>query len=295
MKFLFVLIFAFSTIIFPQELNCTISLNMDNLSSAQKDLLSDFQQAISDYMNKTNFTDDDWQGGKINCAMSIFILSASNDINFTAQAVVTSQRPIYQSDKNSLMLSINDSKWSFKYQKGQGIYSNQSSFDPLSSFLDYYANIIIGFDMDSWVELGGTPYFNKAINIVNLGAGSSFSSGWTRVTGGYNRAGLVENLLNDKYRPFREAFYQYYYGIDYYQKNKKIGQEKIVHMIKTVDDMRDKIDFSSVLLRTFFDAKSGEIAEYLKDYPDKSIFQTLKQVDPSHASKYDAAMTGSLN
>lgn len=292
MKLLFAFLFAFTAVIFPQELNCSVSVNTDNLTSSQKDLLSGFQDAISNYLNSTRFTSDDWQGGKINCALSIFFTSATNDVNFNAQVVVTSQRPIYESDKSSLMLSINDPNWAFTYQKGQALYSNQLSFDPLTSFLDYYAYMIIGFDLDSWQEFGGTPLFTKALNIVNLASNSSYSKGWTITGSGYNREGLAENLLNDKYRSFREAFYEYYYGIDYYEKNKKIGQEKIVNTINTLYNLKDKLDYNSVLLRTFFDAKSGEIVEHLKGYPDKSIYQELKRLDPPHISKYDAALKG---
>ncbi len=42
----------------------------------------------------------------------------------------------------------------------------------------------------------------------------------------------------------------------------------------------------SSLLNVFFDAKAGEIISYLKDYPDKTIFETLKKIDPSHITKY---------
>lgn len=290
MKRLILLILVLSSVTFSQELNCTVTVNMDNIPNSSRDLLSGFKQAVSDYMNKTRFTNQDWQGSKISCGLSIFFLSASNDINYTAQVVVTSQRPVYNSDKNSLVLSINDNTWSFTYQNGQAFQPNQSTFDPVTSFLDYYANIIIGFDVDSWEEYGGTPYFSKAVNLTNLASTSSFSKGWVRSSGSYSRAALVEDLLNDKYRPFREAFYQYYYGIDYCVVNKGKGVGYIVKAINLIYSMKDQIDFSNVLLKTFFDAKSGEIAEYLKDYPDKNIFTILKKIDPSHTAKYDALM-----
>ena len=43
---------------------------------------------------------------------------------------------------------------------------------------------------------------------------------------------------------------------------------------------------NSVLLRTFFDAKNGEIIDHLREYPDRSIFAKLAKVDPPHAAKY---------
>jgi len=42
-----------------------------------------------------------------------------------------------------------------------------------------------------------------------------------------------------------------------------------------------------VLIQTFFKAKYGEITDHLKDYPDKTVFTKLKQIDPSHAGRYD--------
>jgi hypothetical protein len=53
--------------------------------------------------------------------------------------------------------------------------------------------------------------------------------------------------------------------------------------------LRSKIDINSVLIKVFFDAKSGEIIENLKTYPDKSVFKKLRKIDPSHGLKYDEA------
>jgi hypothetical protein len=289
MKKLLLLIFIFSIVNFAQELNCTVTVNTDNIAVSDKDKLTGFQQMVSDYLNKTSFTDD-WSGGKITCSLTVMIITVSNDINFTSQAVITSQRPIYKTSDNSLMLAINDNNWSFSYTKGQVLYANQNTYDPIRSFLDFYANIIIGFDMDSWARLGGTPYFTKAFNVANLAASSS-SSGWaTSSSNSYSRKGLVGDLLNDKYRSFRDALYDYYYGIDVYSINKSIGQQKIVKLVNTLNQLRDKIDLNGPLMRVFFDAKSGELSQKLRTYPDKEIVTELKKIDPAHISKYDAIL-----
>lgn len=288
MKYLALIIIIISSVSFSQELKCNVTINLDNLAISDRPLLAGFDRAVTDYMNKTRFTNQDWKYDKIDCSMNILILTASSDGNFSAQVIVTSQRPVYHSDKNLQVLRVNDPSWAFTYQKGQALYSNQSSFDPLTGFLDYYALVIIGLNEDSWVEFGGTPYFNRAINIDNLASTSSFAKGWTKGSGIYDRETLIENILNDKYRPFREAFYQYYYGIDYYENmDKTKGMEKIAATMRTIASLRDKIDFGSDLIRAFFDANSGTILNYLKTYPDKNIFRLLKQIDPSHTGAYD--------
>lgn len=291
MKKVLILLLVIPFFAIAQELNCKVTVNTDNIASSDKSKLDGFQQAVSDYMNKTSFADS-WSGYKITCSMDILITTVSGDNGFTAQAVITSQRPIYKSTDNSLVLKINDNNWSFTYTKGQSFVPNQTTFNSLTSFLDFYANIIIGFDMDTWERMGGTKYFNKAYNIVTL-ASSSGSSGWSASGGSsYSRGGLVSDLLDQKFKPFREAIYDYYFGIDIYPQNKVIGQQKIVTLINTLNQMRDNIDLNSPLLNVFFDAKSGEIADRLATYPNKDIFNILKRIDPAHIARYNEAASG---
>lgn len=291
MKYILFFILTLTTINFGQELNCKITVNMEKIQTANKDLLTNFQKTIEDYMNKTRFTNERWEGGKIECSFNILFQSA-NDNMYTAQVVVSSQRPIYKSLKNSLMLNVNDGSWTFLFEKNQQLQSNQSVYDPVTSFLDYYAYVIIGLDADSYDKLGGSPFFSKALDLVNLGATSgTYSAGWQNSSAVYSRRGLVEDLMNEKFRAFREAIFDYHYnGIDIFQFKKDIALQNIVKLVNTLDAMRTKVDLRSVFFRVFFDAKNGEIAEYLKALPNRDIFKTLKKIDPSHTSKYDEAM-----
>ena len=287
-----ILIFLFLTpITFSQELNCNVIVNYEGLPINNRELLRDFASVVQDYMNITRFTNTNWEGDKIDCTLNIFFVSASSDVSYSAQMVVVSQRPIYQSTKNSPMLTINDGIWSFNYQVGQSMYADFDAFDPLTSFLDYYALLIIGFDWDTWEEFGGSPYFSKAFDIVNLAATSRFTNGWLSSSSSYNRQGMVSNLLDEKYAAFRSSIFDYHYGIDIYSQNKQIGQGKVIGLVNVLYTMyeRDGI-IKSVFVKSFFDAKYNEIIEHLRGYSDESIFIKLKKVDPSHAGKYDAAM-----
>jgi hypothetical protein len=243
-------------------------------------------------MNKTKFTNERWAGGKIDCSFEI-LFQTGDGTSYTAQVVVSSQRPVYNSTQNSLMININDGAWAFTYQKDQPLNANQSVYDPITSFLDYYANVIIGFDADSFDKLGGSKYFLKALDLVNLGATSQFSNGWQNSSASFSRRSLVEDLVNEKYRPFREAFYEYYYnGLDVYNWNKDIALKNIAKVVFAIDDMRAKFDLNGVLMKVFFDSKNGELATYLKEYPNRDIFKTLKKIDPAHGKKYDDAIIG---
>jgi hypothetical protein len=287
MKYFIILLLIFSSFSVAQELNCKVTVNYEGLPQLNREILTDFASVIENYMNTTQFTSEAWDGQRIDCSLNIFFTSASGDNDYNAQVVVVSTRPIFKSIRQSPMLTINDPSWSFRYIKNQALYSNQSTFDPITGFLDFYANIIIGFDWDTWADLGGTQYFKKAFDIVNLGANSSKKTGWERSNANYSRWGLCDDLLNDKYRSFREAYFVYHYGVDEYQINKTDAQEKIINMINVLFNMKKKSDINSVLIRTFFDAKYGELIELLRGYPNQTAFEKLVQIDPSHAAKYD--------
>ncbi|MDF1611555.1 MAG: DUF4835 family protein [Stygiobacter sp.] len=289
--FLIGLIFIASNII-AQELDATVTINTEQLPTASRDRLDNFKNQIQDYLNNNKFTSQPWQGERIKCNFTVFFISAADEVTYNAQLVVSSQRPIENSELNSLMLSIMDNSWSFKYEKGQAMYFNQTDFDPLTSLLDYYAYLIIGFDADSFDKLGGTDYFQKAFDIAVRGGSSKFAKGWLLDSSPFNRRALVENLLNAKYQQFRIDYFDYHYnGIDLINsKDKNVGLNNMIKLIKNLEKAKNQIDWRSVLLKVFFDAKAGEISEYLKGYADKSIFETLKKIDAPHTSKYDEAL-----
>jgi hypothetical protein len=285
---LFMLVFL-NSFNFAQELNCRVTVNYESLPVINRDLLANFQQIVEDYMNSTRFTDS-WVGNKIDCSFDIFITSASSEVNYNAQIVVTSRREIYKSSDKSLMMAINDGQWAFVYEKDQPLHSNMAIFEPLTGILNYYAYMIIGFEMDSWEKLGGSNFYRRAFDIVNLGASSRHSTGWEKNSSSYSRRGFVEDVMNEKYRPFRESFYDYHYGLDVYSQNKTIGQKRMAGLIETLENMSKTMSVNSVLLKVFFDAKHGEIIDKLADYPDRQIFANLKRLDPGHSLKYDEVL-----
>ncbi len=293
MKRFILLILLLPVLSFAQELNATVKVNYEQLPNQVKDRLLGFERAVSDYLNNNKFSEQVWEYEKIKCTFNIFFTSGSEDFRYKAQVVVTSQRAIYQSTRRSLMMSVMDNSWDFVYEKNQAMYFNPMDFDALTSFLDFYAYIIIGFDSDSYGPDpdGGAEYFNRALDIALRGASSRYSEGWIAESTSYNRRGLVEDLLNASYSQFRHDFMHYHFdGLDIIEKDRIRGQKAMVKMIKNLADRKDKLNPRSVLLKTFFDAKAGEIVDNLKDYPDKSIFEKLKRINPANISKYDQAL-----
>jgi hypothetical protein len=295
-KILFLLVVSFfiNFSLKAQELDAEVVINYEQLPTGGKERLDNFKYQVQDYLNNNKFTGQAWDGDKIKCNFNIFFTGWGSETSYTAQLVVSSQRPIEGSSRSSLMLSLLDNKWSFTYEKNQAMYFNQTDFDPLVSFLDYYAYIIIGFDMDSYYKLGGSDYFSKALEIAVRGGSSKFSDGWQSESTSYNRRGLVDNLLNAKYQQLRMDVFDYHYnGIDLINdpQNQQTAYNNIVKLVNNLFKAKDQLDARSVYLKVFFDAKAGEMAEYLKNYPGKeNVVSMLKKIDPAHTTKYEEAL-----
>lgn len=290
-KVVILLLIVFSGFNIAQELNATVTVNYDQLSTTAKEKLETFGRDVQDYLNNNKFAGDNgWEGEPIDCNFSIFFTSGG-DNSYGAQVVVTSQRPVYNSEKNSLMLLVQDGNWSFNYEQNQSFYFNPHEFDPLLSFFDYYAFTILGLDMDSYVPQGGTEFFTRASDIAILGSNSAYSSGWALETSSYNKRGLVEDLLRANFQKFRVDYYDYHYnGLDIMNEDREEAVFSIVKLVQNLDGIYDKISRMNILMRVFFDTKHKEIFNYLKDYPDKSILKILKRIDPSHISVYDQGL-----
>jgi len=65
----------------------------------------------------------------------------------------------------------------FPYEKGRQIIYT-SIFDPLASFLDYYAFMFIATELDTWEYMAGTTFYTRAIELADLGKDSDWSIGW---------------------------------------------------------------------------------------------------------------------
>jgi hypothetical protein len=275
-----------------QELDAVVEVNVDRLPNKHKDILSKFGDDVERYLNESRFTGEPWNYERINCSFAIIFQSGGDDLQYSAQVVVRSSRKIYQSDKYSPMLAVNDGGWSFQFERNQTFYFSPNQFSPLESFLDYYAYLIIALELDSWDPLAGGSFYQAANQIATQGNSSSYSTGWESVTGKYNRLDMAANALSETYRPFREAIADYHYGLDMiiYKGDRAGGQKYMASLVETLYDIRSRIDMRSVFVKSFFDAKYVEIADYLSDYPDESIFEKLKKIDPQHIGAYNEVL-----
>lgn len=268
-----------------QQVHCSLTVNMEAVATTNRDLLVNFESDVRDYLNGYSWGQDNLDE-KIQYTMTIFFKGATGD-KYVAQAFIGSQRSILNSEKASAVVRLLDETWEFTYVKTNPINHTPYTFNDLASFLDFYAYLIIGHDYDTYEEFSGTPFFQKAADIANLGR-SSGSKGWQAVTSGYSRSQYVEEMLNPKYAPLRSASYRYHFrGLDSLSSSPTTAYANILEALDAIGKLRKNSDPRNLVIKSFFDTKYLEIADVFTSYPDPNIYKTFSYIDPSHQTTYE--------
>lgn len=279
-----------------QELRCNVVVNtnqiQDNVQIADKQIFTDLQQVISEFMNTRRWTEDRFgTEERINCNLIINITKVPSIGVFEANAQIQSSRPIYGTSYESILLNYIDRNWKFQYTPAQPLDFNENIFTSnLAALLGFYANVIIGLDYDSFGRMGGSTYIRKALNIaMNAGQDPSGGPGWRASEDNRNRYWLVENLNNQQMEPVREGLYIYHrQGMDNYLNNPDQARAQILGVLNTFKQV-NQLKPSAILTNTFFDSKSNELINIFSEAaPQEKVqaYNLLIELDPTQTERY---------
>jgi hypothetical protein len=269
-----------------QQVDCTIQVNYESIPTTNKDLLHDFAAEVSNYVNNYTWVSGD-EDVKVKCMITIFVKSVIGDDRYSAQAFIGSRRQLYGTEKSTAVVRLFDEAWEFTYVRNRAINHNPYTFNDLTSFLDFYIYVILGYDYDTYGKLSGTPWFQKAADVASLGR-SSGQRTWQQTNSGYNRIQLIDELLNQKFQPVRAASYIYHFtGLDSLSTDPIKGMNNILHALDIIGRARKQVDPRNLVIKSFFETKYLELADLFLTYPDASVYTTLRSVDPAHRNTYD--------
>ena len=275
-----------------QALDCDIIVNFEQISSANTNYLENLEPAISDYLNQHKWTDDKFlDHEKIQCSIQFDLTSIDDNANLSGSMVVSIRRPIYGTTKQTTVVQLRDNSWTMNFPINKTLVHDRQQFDTVTSLLDYYAYIILGFDYDTFSELGGSPYFEKAQDVVDI-AQSGNSSGWQRNSGTNrnNRFFLANFMLGSAYTDLRKAYYQYHrHGLDKFLRDQEQSRKVILDQLELLQEVQRQTT-DQFMFRNFFDAKHREIIDIFREAPSSTRIKAhtlLTDVDQSHISTYD--------
>lgn len=281
----------FSVQAYAQEFNCEVSVNDRQINDTSLDYISELAPDIENYLNNYRWTNDRFNDyEKIQCTLQIVLTGSESNSNFTSEVVISTRRPIYDTIQQSVNIIITDNNWRFNYSRNRNMLHDDLQFDDLTSFLDFYAYIMLAFDYDSFKRLGGTEYINRAQNVFDLGQNSGVQ-GWGRSIGAQrNRFGLISDLSNPAYEGVRVATYLYYRtGIDLFTTNPEEAREGILDAIELLQETKRSTS-NNYLFDIFFSSKYREITAVFMEADIETrleAYNMLRDVDSAHSSEYE--------
>ena len=279
-----------------QEIKATVNINVEQLSLDQRQNVSSMESDLTRYINSQSFSDTKWEGEPIPIDINIVLKGGSRN-RYSARILIGSRRLLDGPGKEpgqSVVLKIIDDRWQFYYGMGANLTFNPLRFDEFTSLIDFYMFLIMGYDLDTYKEIDGSPMFEKAKQILSLGS-SAGADGYQTYSqpGELTRYNLVTDLTDMRYYDLRRLFLTYYVGLDQMEFDKDKATVLIENVINDMAKFKkEKMVGASALLQIFFDTKAQEISSIFKNYPNKAVFESLKYLDPGNSMLYDDASNG---
>lgn len=289
-KILIVFLFLMVSFLNAQELKCNVQINSDQVQGTNKSVFNTLQKSINEFMNNRHWSDMTFSTAeKIECNLSVIVKKVDGD-EFTCELQIQSRRPVYNSSYYTTLFNFKDNTFNFSYKEFDQLEINENSITSnLTAVLAYYAYLIIGFDMDSYSRLGGSPFFQAAENIVN-NAQAADLAGWKAFESTKNRYALINNLTDDAFKKFRNYFYEYHrMGLDEMSENTDNGRAKILSGLSVLRDA-NRARPSAILVSIFMESKSDELVNIFSkgtDQEKKEAVEILSDVSPTQTEKFE--------
>lgn len=288
-----------SAIGFGQELNCQVNIIPApalSLGPVEKEIFTELQNSIYDFMNTTKWTNDIFEiEERINCNIQITVTDLPSNTTFKGKIQVQSTRPVYNTSYNTTVFNHIDSDFAINFLLNSAILpmSNYQYRDNLSALLSFYAYMILGYDYDSFSLKGGDQYFNAAQQIAN-NAKNSGDEGWSAsASKKRNRFWMVDNVLQPVFSPLRDTYYEYHRsGLDIFYTDMAKGRQVILTALQNLDKIQ-RARPGSLNLQMFLTGKSNELVNIFSQSETKEkneAVSILKKLDPSNSSVYQEIM-----
>jgi hypothetical protein len=289
---MFIVLLILSCPLMAQELNCNVTINSTQITTSDRGIFRDMETSIEQFLNSRKWSNEAYKAHeKINCNMLITITKMPAIGSFSATVQIQAARPVYNTNYSSLIFNFADRDWEFEYIESLPLEYNDNTYTSnLTSMLALYAYLILGVDADTFSELGGTPYFQRALTVVN-NAQQSNRPGWQSI-GGSNRSRywIVENYNNSQMIDLRKSTYAYHrLALDTFDQDPDKSRKIILDGLKDIKKVRD-INPNAILVVSFLDAKGKELANIFSAgniQIRREAYDIVTAIDPSNRSTYE--------
>ncbi|HBH10799.1 MAG TPA: hypothetical protein DDX15_04745, partial [Gammaproteobacteria bacterium] len=170
-----------------------------------------------------------------------------------------------------------DKSLQFYYNPGNSIQFDPVIFDPLGSFLAFYAYTILAGYLDTYDYYGGNHAYDQAREIALRGMASDYPKGWSK------RVQLLKEITGNK--GLREARFAYYVAMDLFdQGNPDDALKEFELMLKGLEIVFRQFPTGRTLY--FLNAHHEKLAHRLNLLGQTDMLYQLAEMDPSHKDRY---------
>ena len=286
-----VLLFPITASADGEELNANVTLNASKVQGSNTEVFEQLESSLAEFVNNRKWTANTYEEEeRIACNFTFVVNSYTNAGDFDCSLMVQATRPVFGSSYLSTIFKYEDKSIKFKYQPYDRLEFIEESIDNnLTATIAFYVYMIIGMDMDTMGELGGSEWLNKSLNIAqnaqNLG-----DTGWKMGSGNSNRYSIIDDYLNGAMEPVRKLMYKYHrLGLDTMYKSADNGRKVITEcfeLLKKAYEDRPMAYFTKL----FTEYKIDEIVNvYSKctDEEKKIVVDVLSDINPSLSTELD--------
>lgn len=287
----FVLMLPLTASAIGEELNATVSLNASKVQGTNTEVFKQLEESLNEFINNRKWTSYTYEEEeRIACSFNFVVNSYSNDGSFDCMLMVQSSRPVYASAYNAITFKYEDKSVKFTYQPFDRLDFVEDNLDNnLTAVVAFYIYMIIGMDMDTMGEMGGSEFLNKALAIAN-NAQNIGDAGWKANSSGNNRYSIIDDYMNGAMEPVRKMMYKYHrLGFDTMFKDPDGGRKEITASIELLGQAYEDRPLA-YFTKLFTEYKVDEIVNvYSKCTSEekKSVVEILSRINPSLLSEWD--------
>lgn len=278
-----------------QEFNIDVNINIPITTISDAKVFSVLETQIEEFYNRTKWTNEEFKSHeKIKGNIQITIREEPQLGTYVTDLIIQTSRPVFGSNYETPILNYVEDGFIFNFIEGQPIQRSDNQFyDNLSSTLTYYAYIMLGYDYDSFSNLGGDPYFSQAMGVMTALPNSmqTNDNGWKAgLNVGRNKYWIITNQMDPRIRTLRQVFYEYHiHNLDKMSEDADKYRAGLLSTLKLLENLIQSYP-NSMSMQLFADAKRNEIIEIYKAAPSdqkQKIYDLMTAIEPFQSNKYN--------
>lgn len=273
-----------------QEFRANVEVNAQKIEGTNTSVFESLKEEITNYMNETRFSDATFGNNeRLECTVYLTVSEYADD-RVKGDLQLQLIRPVYNSTYTTTLFNFKDTRVEFEYRQGDPlIYNSTMPENNLTAILDFYANLFLAIDFDSFSPRGGERFYERAQSIVQQQQ-SSGEVGWRTFEDTKNRAAVLGSYTDGNTSGIRDLLYNYHRkGLDEMVTSPDKGRGVITESLQNVSKIYENAPMS-VALSIFRDSKLDELVNVYSKASEterKAVYDQLREIYPTETQRLE--------